>query len=125
MHGRTYEQLSAKFHISYMIGNDQPNYQSAARIREAGMANGYRFEVLSFKASSKHSLVKVRNNGIAPIYYDAFVTVGGVRADQSLKGLLPGQTREYAVHAGGTSPSLAIECDRLVKGQKIEFKADL
>ena len=125
MYGRTYEELSAKFHISYMIGNDQPRHQSDARIREAGMANGYRFEVLSFRASSDHSLVRVRNIGIAPIYYDAFVTVDGVRALESLKGLLPGETREYQVQAGGISPSLSIECDRLVAGQRIGFQADL
>ncbi len=125
MYGRTYEALSAKFHISYMIGNDQPDYQSDARIQEAGMANGYKFEVLSFRASSNNSFVQVRNSGIAPIYYDAFVAVNGVKATESLKGLLPGETREYEIQAGGTTPILTIECDRLVAGQKIEFQAEL
>ena len=89
------------------------------------MGNGYRFEVLSFQASSNHAKVQVRNTGIAPIYYDAFVTINGVRADESLKGLLPGDTHEYQIQAGGTSLILSIECDRLVAGQKIEFQADL
>ncbi|MBW2732004.1 MAG: DUF4832 domain-containing protein [Deltaproteobacteria bacterium] len=125
IYGRTYEQLSAKFHISYMIGNDQPLYQSDARIRAAGMANGYRFEVISFRASSNHSWVHVRNVGIAPIYYDAFVAVNGIRAGESLKGLLPGATREYSIPAGGATPTLNVECDRLVAGQKIDLHADL
>ena len=124
MYGRSYEELSAKFHITYMIGNDQPLYQTQARIREAGMANGYKFEVLSFMASSNHSLVQLRNIGIAPIYYDAFVTVNSVRANESLKGLLPGVTREYEIESGGNSPSLTIECDRLVDSQKVEFQAN-
>jgi len=32
IHGRTFADQSAKFHISYMIGNDQPNYQSNERL---------------------------------------------------------------------------------------------
>lgn len=125
MYGRTYEQLSAQFHISYMIGNDQPSYQTDARIRDAGMANGYRFRILSFQSKDSSSRVEVTNEGIAPLYYDAFVTVDGVRATDSLRGLLPGQTQLYTVAAGGDAPELTIECDRLVSGQVIEFDADL
>lgn len=125
IHGRTYEALSARFGITYMIGNDQPNHQSVERIRDAGLANGYKLEVLAFRASETHAEVDVRNFGIAPLYYDAWVAVDGVRANESLRGLLPGQTRTYAVAAGGASPTLTIECDRLVAGQRIEFRADL
>ncbi len=32
MYGRTFEELAADFHVSYMIGNDQPNHQSDARL---------------------------------------------------------------------------------------------
>nr|MCU0709910.1 hypothetical protein [Pirellula sp.] len=60
-----------------------------------------------------------------PIYYDAFPTVNGVRSEQSLKGLLPGERKLFEIEAGGESPTLSIECDRLVPGQKIEFDADL
>lgn len=125
IYGRTYEQLSAQFHISYMIGNDQPEHQSVARIKEAGMANGYKFEILSFEASPTRSIVEVGNFGIAPIYYDAFVAINGVRATDSLLGLWPGQTRSFTIPSGGPAPTLTIESDRLVSTQKIQFRANL
>ena len=62
---------------------------------------------------------------MAPIYYDAFPAVNGVRAKESLRGLLPGQERRCEVASGGEKPALTIESDRLVPGQQIEFEADL
>lgn len=108
-----------------MIGNDQPRYQPIDRIRSAGLACGYKFRIQAFEASPSRSHVTITNTGIAPIYHDAFVTVNGFRALRSLKGLLPGESRTDEIGAGGTSPKLSIECDRLVPGQTIEFAADL
>lgn len=125
MYGRTYEELSATFHITYMIGNDQPQYRTNERIKSAGMANGYKFRIIDFRATQSQSRVTVANTGIAPIYYDAYVTVNGVRAQMSLKGLLPSQNQEFLVASGGNDPVLTIECDRLVQGQAIQFEADL
>jgi len=125
IHGRTFADQSAKFHISYMIGNDQPDYQSNERIKEAGLSTGYRFRITSFQASSSESKVTVKNTGVAPIYYDAFVTVNNVAATSSLKGLLPGASAEFTIAAGGSNPVLSIEAERLVDGQQIEFEADL
>ena len=62
---------------------------------------------------------------MAPIYYDAFVAVNGVRAKESLKYLQPGEARQFTVASGGKNPTLTIECDRLVAGQRIEFEAGL
>lgn len=125
MYGRTYEALSAQFHITYMIGNDQPSYRSAERIKVAGLANGYKFYVTEFKASASRSQVTIENRGIAPIYYHAYPTVNGVRATQSLKGLLPQQSMRVDINSGGSQPLLTIESDRLVSGQEIQYGADL
>ena len=125
IHGRTFEDQSAKFHISYMIGNDQPNYQSNERIKEAGLSTGYRFRITSFQASTNESRVTVTNTGVAPFYYDAYVTVNNVAATTSLKGLLPGASADFTIAAGGSNPVLTIEADRLVDGQRIEFEANL
>lgn len=125
MYGRTYETLSKQFYITYMIGNDQPEYQSNERIKQAGMANGYKFHITEFKASLTRSRIKVTNRGIAPIYYDAFITINGVRAQQSLKGLLPDQSLTVDIDSGGIQPLLTIESDRLISGQKIQFEANL
>jgi hypothetical protein len=57
--------------------------------------------------------------------YDAFVAVNGMRAKESLKGLLPGESHRFDVASGGVHPKLEIECDRLVPGQRIGFEANL
>jgi hypothetical protein len=124
-HGISYEALAAEYKVSYMIGNDQPDYQTMSRIEQAGIASGYAFQVTAFTANAFSTRVSVRNAGIAPIYYDAFMTVNGVRASESLAALMPGDSHEYTIDSGGDHPVLTIECDRLVVGQKIEFDADL
>lgn len=124
-HGVPFEQQAAKFHVSFIIGDDQPRFQKPQRIRAAGLACGYRFQVTRFAASAKQSVVAIKNTGIAPIYYDAFPAVNGMRSKQSLRGLLPGEERSFAVASGGDAPALTIQSDRLVRGQQIEYDAEL
>jgi hypothetical protein len=116
---------AANFHITFMICEQWPRWTTMERIREHSLACGYKFKVTAFEASDTAAHVTVTNAGVAPIYYDAFVAVNGVRAPDSLKGLLPGEARRFAVASGGTNPELTIECDRLVPGQRIEFETDL
>jgi hypothetical protein len=122
-HGVSFEDHAAKFHISFMIGDAQPRHQKPERIREAGMACGYRFRVVDFRGSAERSVATIENTGIAPIYHDAFPAVGGVRSPTSLKGLLPGESRTFPIEAAGGE--LTIESNRLVPGQRIGFDADL
>jgi hypothetical protein len=124
-YGISFEKMAAQYQVSYMIGDDQPAYQPQERIRQAGMAVGYRFRVTAFQSSEKDSRVTVENTGSAPIYYDARIVVNGTPSAESLKVLRPGQQKTFSVNSGGDSPLLTIECDRLVKGQRIEFDADL
>jgi len=116
---------AASFHITFMICEQWPRWTTMERIREHGLACGYKFRVTAFEASDTAAHVTVANAGVAPIYYHAFVAVNGVRAQDSLEGLLPGEERRFTVASGGASPKLTIECDRLVPGQRIEFEADL
>jgi hypothetical protein len=122
--GRSFESFVDQFHLSYIIGNDQLRYQPADRIKQASMSMGYKFHIDSFKASSKQSRVNITNIGVAPIYYDAYPTVNGLRSDVSLKGLLPQKTLEFLIDSGGNKPTFTIESDHLVKGQVIGFSAD-
>lgn len=124
-HGISFEQQAAKYHVSFIIGDAQPRYQSRERLIEACLASGYRFRVTRFDASATRAEVTIQNTGIAPIYYDAYPAIDGTRAQESLKGLLPQESRTFEIAAGGEAPTLTIECDRLVPGQRIEFDADL
>ncbi|MFM7977666.1 MAG: DUF4832 domain-containing protein, partial [Pirellula sp.] len=89
-YGIPFAHQAAKYHISFMIGDDQPRFRSAEVIHEAGMQLGYRFKVTRFATGRNHSELRIENIGIAPIYYDAHPAVDGVRSANSLKGLLPG-----------------------------------
>jgi len=124
LYGVSYKQLSSKYHISYMIGNDQTSYHSLDTIRTAGLSNGYKYSITSFQTSPEATFVVVKNTGIAPIYYDAYPAINGVRATRSLLGLGPGEEETFTIPAVFRDPNLTIECDRLVPGQKIGFVID-
>ena len=124
-HGESFEEAAERFHISYMLANDQFRYQPAERIRETGMATGYRFRVTSFETDGKQSRITITNDGVAPLYYDAYLAINGVRSETSLRGLIPGETIVFGVACDGGAGAVTIECDRLVPGQRIQFEADL
>ena len=128
MHGRKFEDEVAMFHMTFIIGNDQPEYQSTTRITEAAMSMGYRFEIRDCYIKEGEARMLIANTGAAPIYRDAYVSVGGKRGSYSLKKLMPGKEIWVRVKASGIDADspVAIECDHLVKGQKgIEFVSDI
>lgn len=122
---QSFEDASQQFHITFMIGNDQPRYQSMDRIKSAGLATGYRFRIQRLEVSGSRARIEVTNEGVAPPYFDSYLVVDGKRAEDSLRGLLPGESRRIEVPFSGDRPSMSITSDRLVPGQKIEFAADL
>ncbi len=124
-HGISFERHAAKFHISFMIGDAQPEFQKPERIREAGMACGYRFRLKRLESSTNKTVGVFQNVGIAPIYFDAFPAIDGIRSKSNLKGLLPGESIDFEIACGVEQSRLTIACDRLVDGQSIEFEADL
>ena len=113
------------FGITFMICEQWLRWISIDRIRANSMVCGYKFKVTDFKANNSTSRVTVENTGVAPLYYDAYITVNGVRSLKSLKYLQPGESAQYMVKSGGQNPILTIECDRLVPGQIIEYAAEL
>lgn len=125
-HGRLFEDEVAKFHMTYIIGNDQPRYQKAERIKEAAMAMGYEYTILDYRVKGTSAVVEIKNTGVAPIYRDAYVAVGGVRGEHNLRQLQPGEHLWVEIencYTEGAVPT--IECDHLVKGQKIEYAANV
>ena len=126
IYGRRFEDEVARYHMSFIIGNDQPGYQKWERIVEASKSMGYRFEVLDFRVKrGTGSAVLVRNSGVAPIYHDAFLCVDGKRGAYNLRSLMPGEEKWVRIddNAVSGSPVLTIACDRLVPGQVIPFEA--
>jgi len=120
-YGISYEDMAAKFHITFIIGNDQPEYQSMERIKQACLASGYQFKISSIRIAVDSTILVVTNIGVAPFYYDAFPTINGVRSLESLKNLPSGASKEFHIAAGGNPLNLTIESDRLLSGQNIEY----
>jgi len=126
MYGRVFEDVVAKVHMTFIIGNDQPGKQTPERITEAAMSMGYRFEIRDFLINDNSANVLIANVGVAPIYRDAFVEVEGVRGDYNLRELMPGEEKWVTIACKATSASRpVIACDHLVKGQEIQYQADI
>ena len=126
LHGRTFEALAARYQITYMIGDGQPEHQPLARIKQASMALGYRLRLTRFERCQERTTIEVLNEGIAPLYQDAWVALEQTRAPQTLKGLLPGQRLTVTLRTSaspGAKPT--IEGARLVPGQRINYAAQL
>ena len=134
MYGHTWEEQSAKYHITFMIANDAPGstYGTASRFKEAGMAAGYSFCVTACRTNDSTTELTVTNTGVAPIYRDAWFAVGDVRSDETLRGLLPGETRTFTVPVPleldtQSCPVPAMKphiiCDAILPAQQIEYDA--
>jgi len=125
MYGHTWEEQAAKYHITFMISNDAPGstYGTVDRFKEAALAAGYKFQVTKCLTSDSLTAVYITNAGVAPIYYDAYLTIKSQRNTQSLRKLLPNETWRLTFPCKLTnSADLHIECDHLLKGQSIEFE---
>ncbi|SMP76612.1 hypothetical protein SAMN06265222_12186 [Neorhodopirellula lusitana] len=128
--GVPFEKDAARFHITYMIGNDQPKYQSLDRIKDAGMAIGYRFRIIQVQAILEHPdsktvtvIITATNDGVAPIYRDAYFAAAGIRASESLLGLLPGQECVFTIESVPRPgmKSITIQSDWVLPSQTIPF----
>ena len=127
MYGVTWEQAAEKYHITFMIANDAPGgtYGTAERFKQASMFSGYNFAVTELKTNGSSTIARVTNTGVAPIYRDAFLAVGGIRSKASLKGLCPGQEKLVQVDKATDGSDVTIESDYILPTQKIQFDADL
>lgn len=120
-HGESYESFAKRFHISYMIGNDQYRYQTATRIKEASLNTGYKFEITKFEKKNNQSYLTVKNIGTASIYYDAYLTINNHKSNISLKTLMPNKESVFSIDYTGNE-DITISCNRLLNGQIIDFK---
>ena len=73
------------------------------------------------------TLLLVRNEGIAPIYRDAYFAIGDVRSNTSLKGLLPNEETwvEIAAKPRPDGKDITIVSDFILPQQEIEFEVKI
>lgn len=108
-----------------MIANDAPGgtYGTAARFKEATMESGYRIKLTKCEVNGTSTRLTVTNEGIAPLYRDAYFAIGETRCETSLKGLLPGEEKvmEIAANLSNTA-DLKIVSDFILDTQEIQFQ---
>ena len=127
--GHTFEEMIPKYHVTFLTIDhitDNP-YVTPERLKQASIAMGYRFVVKKCATDGTKTLLLVRNEGIAPIYRDAYFAIGDVRSNTSLKGLLPNEEAWVEVDAKPRSDGkdIKIVSDFILPQQEIEFEADL
>lgn len=132
VHGRTFLSQVARYHVTYMIANDQPEYHTMDVLKQNSSGLGYRFTVIDTKeitlkdATGKavpYTRVTVKNTGVAPIYYPAYLQIGPNRSPVSLEKLLPGKMYTYDVPGRtNTAKPLSVFCERLLPSQKIPLE---
>ena len=99
IHGVTFAAAAAKYHITFMIANDAPSGRDATpeTFRAAAEACGCRFRIVGDATDGTVRRVRIANDGVAPLYHDAFPAVGEAVSPTSLRGLLPGATRDFEI----------------------------
>ena len=128
LYGHTWEEQAAKYHITFMIANDAPRGGVATpqRFREGSMATGYRIAVKRCETNGTATRLLVTNEGVAPLYRDAFFAIGDTRAATTLRGLLPGEEQWMEIAAPLVDGNeLRIVSDCILPQQAIEFEANI
>ena len=126
MYGVTWEAAASKYHISFMIANDAPGstYGTVERFAEAGMATGYRLLVTRCETNGEETRLTVYNEGVAPLYRDAYFAIDIVASATTLRGLLPKEQREIIIPAALTNgEALHVVSPYILPSQEIEFRA--
>lgn len=129
LYSHTWKEQAAKYHITFMISNDAPRGGVATpeRFREGSMQTGYRFVVGQCETNGAVTRIQVGNEGVAPIYRDAWFAIDGIRSKTSLRGLLPGDvlTVEIPSVPRSDGANIHIVSDCILPQQEIEFEAQV
>lgn len=136
MYGHTWEEQSKKYHITFMIANNNPSgknsYNTASRFKECSMATGYHFVVTGCQSDGTQTKITVKNTGVAPLYRDAYFAIGSIRSSETLRGLLPEESKEIIIDAalesdnnGKANTKPVIVSDYILDTQTIEYDCDI
>ncbi len=99
LHGTNFAAAAAKYHITFMVANDAVGgpFGTPRHFRAAADACGYRFRLAGAERDGDTLRIRIANEGVAPLYHDACPALGGSAAPGTLRGLLPGEVREFVL----------------------------
>ncbi|MBR0056604.1 MAG: DUF4832 domain-containing protein [Kiritimatiellae bacterium] len=137
VHGVTWEQAAAKYHMTFVIGNDslQGKFGTAKRLAAAAENCGYRFRLVDARheRGKPFIIAEVANDGVAPLYHDAYLALESAQGSnvtamslsrESLRGLLPGESRLFRIEFKGIPDldSLRAISPKLLPGTSIHLE---
>ena len=129
LYGHTWAEQAAKYHITFMIANNAPRggVANPERFHEGSLATGYRFVVKQCTTNGSSTRLLVTNEGVAPLYRDAWFAIGDIRSATSLRGLLPGEEFliEIPAVANTDGSNVQIVSDSILPQQTIEYAANI
>jgi len=105
-HGLSLEQAARRCYLSYVIGDGQSDIVSHDELASAGRQIGYALAVENAVVFGDRVTITVRNIGCAVIPYHLYAAFGTVQSQQSLKGLLPGETRDLTITITDPDPDM-------------------
>ncbi len=136
LYGVTWEAAAAKYHMTFVVGNDSlaGRFATPGRLREAALATGYDLRLVEAKSFGNSLAVKIANKGVAPLYHDAFATIAdakgaGIVAGGNLRGIQPGETRTLTFAFDGAPPPdaaqrLRLTSPKLLTGAALPLRRD-
>ncbi len=129
LYGYTFEETAAKYHFSFAICNAVTNsqYGTPTRVKQASLSTGYRYIVKQCVTDGTKTRLLVSNEGIAPLYRDAYFAIGDVRSETSLQGLLPNEEIwiEITAYPSPDGQDIKIVSDHILPQQEIQFDANI
>jgi hypothetical protein len=124
-HGLSLAQAAQRCCLSFVIGDGQSDYVSATALAAAGRQLGYALTIEDSNVSGDRVTITVRNTGCGVVPCNLYAAFGTVQSTQSLKVLLPGETRDLTITI--TDPDLAdfhITSPVLLPGQVVAYAVE-
>ena len=124
-HGLSLAQASQRCCLSFVIGDGQSEYVTADALATAGRQLGYAFAIERAVILDDRVTITVRNSGCAVIPYNLYAAFGTVQSAQSLKGLLPDETRDLIITVTDPDPdTFHFTSPVLLSGQVVAYTVE-
>jgi hypothetical protein len=111
--------------ISFVIGDGQSEYVTADALAAAGRQLGYALAIEDATILEGTVTITVRNSGCAVIPYHLYAAFGTVQSTQSLKGLLPDDSRDLTLTITDPDPdTFHFTSPVLLSGQVVAYTVE-
>lgn len=118
IYGVTWPKAAEKYHMTFVIANDAPDgpYATKERFLRAQDECGYRLAVRSANLVDGGLAVEVENAGVAPFFFPATLACAGRKAEGTLQGILPEESRVFTVPGAALGDRIEVVSPKFLGG---------